>query len=191
MTISTERLIEQLPDLLDELREVQQFLSVWRAFTTPKNQATFEPTMQQYPLFFDSVVRATFAGVIVALYRIYDNHSRSKSLRQLYADAKSLNVMAPQIAQRAADLELDIQNTWKKVCILRSNVFGHRSAKLSPELAFEKAGLTPDDLAAMIKNGQQLYNCISRTLTRRSHAFNLSATNDVTDLMARLQKNAL
>lgn len=186
MTNSTNHLIKQLPDILDELRETQQFFSVWRAFTDPDNVAVFEPATQRYPLFFDSVVRANFSGVIVALYRLYD--PRSKSLRQLYADAKSLNIFEPRIAQRAANLELSIQNTWKKVCILRSNVFGHRSAKLSPELAFEKAGLTPDDLAAMIKSGQQLFNCISRTLTRRSHAFNLSATNDVTDLMTRLRK---
>ena len=191
MTISKNRLIEQLPDILGELREVQLFFSVWRAFTNPQNLATFEPTIQRYPLFFDSVDRATFAGVIVALYRIYDGRPKSKSLRQLYADANSLNIMAPQIAQRAADLELDIQNTWKKVCILRSNVFGHRSAKLSPDLAFEKAGLTPDDLAAMIKNGQRLFNCIYRTLTPGPYVFLLSATDEVTDLMARLQKNAL
>lgn len=191
MTISTNRLIEQLPDILDELRETQQFFSVWRAFTNPENLAAFETTVDRYPLFFDSVVRANFSGVIVALYRIYDGDSRSKSLRQLYADSKSLDIFEPKIAQKAADLELGIQNTWKKVCILRSNVFGHRSAKLSPELAFEKADLTPDDLAAMIKSGQQLFNCISRVLTRRSHVFNLSATNDVTNLMARLRKYAL
>ena len=186
-----QSLTEQLPDILDELRETQQFFSVWRAFTNVANHVTFEPTMKQYPLFFDSVVRAHLSALIVALYRIYDGDPRSRSLRQLYEGAKSLNILEGQVIEKTSRLDSEIGDIWKKVCILRSNVFGHRSARLSPEKAFDKAGLSPDELAAMIKLSQRLFNWISRTLTRSSHAFNLSATRDVSKLMGRLGRNAL
>ena len=191
MLSSTQSLTEQLPDILDELRETQQFFSVWRAFTNPENQDAFEQTMKRYPLFFDSVVRAHLSAVIVALYRIYDRGPGSKSLRQLYEDTTSLNILEQKVIEKTSRLDSEIQAIWKKVCILRSNVFGHRSAKLSPEEAFEKAGLSPNELAEMIQLAQRLFNFISRTLTRSSHAFNLSATRDVSKLMKRLGTNAL
>jgi len=191
MTSSTQSLTTQLPDVLDELREAQQFFSVWRAFTNAENQAVFEPTMRRYPQFFDSVVRAHLAALIVALYRLYEGGSKTRSLRRLYEDTKSLNIFEQKIIESASELDYSIRDIWKKVCILRTNVFGHKSAKLCSEKAFEKAELTPDELATMIKRAQRLFNCISRTLTHSAHAFNTSATRDVSNLMTRLGRNAL
>ena len=189
--MSADTLMSRLPDILDDLREVQQFFSVWREYTDPRNRTTFEPVMHAYPVFFDSLVRAHFAGLIVSLYCLYDGDRTTNSLRRLYSEASLENVLTDAAVRTTLRLHTEIDKSWQKVCILRSNVFSHRSSKISPSEAFRKARITPDELAAMIKMAQRLFNCISRSLTGSSHVFRITAKKDITKLMRNLYKSAL
>lgn len=190
ITYSTD-LESRLPDILDELRELQQFYSVWKQFTNGRNQAEYEPTMERYPVFFDSIVRAHFSALVIALYRIYDKAEGTLTLRQLYGEVSAILQADPSIRTKTEKLHGEIEATWKKVCILRSNVFGHRSAKLNPEAAFKKAGLSPDDLGEMIRRAQRLFNWISRAIANKTYAFNLSAAKDISKFMTRASKHGL
>lgn len=181
----------RLPDICDELCEAEQFFSVWRAFTDPQNRASFEPTMERFCQFFDSIVRAHFTALIVTLYRVYERGPKVDTLRQLHEDAQSQNLLKSTAKSEAANIHSSVEATWRKVSIVRSNVYGHKSTKLSPELAFEKAKLTPNEIWNMIDLCQRLFNLIAKALTGTTHTFNVNATEDVHNLMTRLARNAL
>jgi hypothetical protein len=77
---------------------------------------------------------------------------------------------------------------WKKVSIIRNNVFGHRNAGLAVQEAFRRAAVTPNQLRAQIKKTADLLNAISLELDGSWHAFNLRGTEDTRRVLAALKK---
>ena len=54
--------------------------------------------------------------------------------------------------------------------------------------AFEKADVTPDELKELVDTTKSLLNELTLKLSDSTHAFNLSATRDTTNLLEALKK---
>jgi hypothetical protein len=79
---------------------------------------------------------------------------------------------------------------WTKICLLRNNVFGHRSKHLSIEAAFKKAGISSNDIADLISLSKAILNELAHAWDNTTYIFNLDADEDLIRLLDDLKSKA-
>ncbi|MCK5580905.1 MAG: hypothetical protein KAJ18_06490 [Candidatus Omnitrophica bacterium] len=160
---------------------------IWLTYKHKKTRKLFLDGEDKYPLFFQTSLHAHFVALIVALYRLFEPRQDTINFNQLMAliegEGNFSKTKIGNLKRRIKNLTL----LWKKVCILRNNVFAHASNKADIN-QWKKAKITPNDLKKMIKRCQALLNDISHEYNRNSYVFNLSAKSDTLDLLKDLRK---
>lgn len=181
---------EEILDIKQDLLDASLAYDIWRAFTDISNRDTFEVTMRLFPRYFEAVIHTSLVTVIVTCYRLFEDRRDTTNFPRLLRNLSDKYVLSDTAKMKISSLKQDVLPTWEKVAILRNNIFGHRSKKLNPQEAFQKAKITPYQLRDLIKNMQSLLNLISRKTNGRSFTFNLSAKGDIESFMVQLKKAA-
>lgn len=178
----------QCSDLWRDLVDASLAFEVWREFTDENNRARFEATMQRFPRYFEATIHASLVTVITTCHRLFEDRRDTLNFHQFLRDASSERGFSTGVKNRVAVLNREIKPGWKKVCILRNNVVGHRSRRLAPESAFERAAITPDQLDDLLKRMKSLLSVVARAACAKRLAWNVSAKADITSLMAILAR---
>jgi hypothetical protein len=171
-------------DLKQDLVDASLAYDVWREFTSANNRDAFEGAMGRFPRYFEATIHSSLVTVVVTCYRLFEDRRDTANFPQLLRDLAATCASSNDVTKKTSAYSQEILPTWKKVSILRNNVFGHRSKKINPVEAFQKAKITPDQLRDLIKNMRSLLNLLSRETCGRSFAFNRSARREIGNFMA-------
>ena len=132
---------------------------VWSTYNDER--PNFVDGMNRYSFFFEASIHAHFVALLVALYRLYETRPETFHIPALLRLLKTHNKFDETTLARLEAMYGSVKPLWVKVSILRNEVFGHRSVKLSIEEAFEKAGLTPNNIGHLIDRTKELLNVVS------------------------------
>jgi hypothetical protein len=185
-------MIDEIEKNIEELQDAILFAKwnyeIWLVCNEKNSRKRFVDVLDDYPLYFQTSLRANFVAMIISLYRLYETREDTINIPQLLRLLKKRNNIS---GQEIESMESDVKSMrplWKKVSILRNNLFGHRSNKLVDEDVWKKANVTPDQLKRLIDDSKGLLNKMTRLWDRRSHAFNLSVSYDAVRLLEDLKR---
>ena len=187
--MSEEKLKNILNELIDDLEDASLSFSVWRELTDANNEIEFRETLNDHSLFFQTIIHANLVTLVITLYRLFENRKDTVNIPNFVNETYKLKLLSESTKNMADSSVENISNIWKKICILRSNVFGHKSKKLEPEAAFIKAEITPDQLKKIILDMQKLVNVIGKECFGITSVIGASLKNDVHEIIELLKKN--
>ena len=162
---------ESLDSLAQSLIEASLSFDIWWEITNLETGSDFIIELDRYSLFLRQSLDAHFQRLIITLYRIFETNKKTTNIPNLIKE-----------------LTETINQTWKKIVILRSNVYGHRSKKLLLSDSFNKANIKPNELELLIVRSQTLLRHLYLEVYNLDHAFNLESVSDTRALFQDLKK---
>lgn len=97
--------------------------------------------------------------MVIHLAGLFENRRDTINFGALISEAERSGTDETAIANARSRMS-EVGSIHPKVAILRSNLFGHRSASLSYEDAFEKAAIKPDQIRDLTVAGLDIANCL-------------------------------
>jgi hypothetical protein len=162
---------------------------IWWAFKSSDTRPKYIDVMNRYLGYFWVAIHAHFVAMLIALYRIYetrpDTHNFPKLLDRLEANGA---LTADVIASLRSQYQ-QLKPLWVKVSILRNEAFAHRPIELDTGAVFAKAGVTRNELKALVEQTKSMLNELTRELKDSAHAFNLNATRDTIRMLEALKSD--
>ena len=164
---------------------------VWWTYKKDANRDDYIDVLSEYALFFQTSIHAHFVASIVSLYRLYETRSRSDTFT-IPAAIKLAGVwkIPPTTIASMNGHYAVAKPLWIKICLLRNNVFGHRSKHLSIEDAFKKAEISSNDIAHLISLSKAILNELAHAWDNTTYIFNLDADKDLIRLLDDLKSKA-
>jgi AbiU2 len=166
-------LLAKLQRLEQVILRARSHFDIWRVYSGPDTRKQLLPTMQQYSEFFrfdEHAHQFTFIGY---LYQLLDRSKGTISLLALIDEATAAAFPETAVAKARATV-VQMQPVWKAICILRSNLFAHRSDSLGWEEAYLRANVTPNQICTFIEQGlEALHSLLSVTGSHMNDFSNL------------------
>ena len=125
------------------------FFDVWWYYEGPTRKGIVD-RLNVYPTFFQFDVHANFVAFVVQLATLFENRPGTINIQSLLNEAKIQGVADKTVNT----LESKLASTKipsKKVVILRSNLFAHRSSKLTYSEIFKLANINRDQIDRLIQ----------------------------------------
>ena len=144
--------------------------------------------MNVYAGFFITSINAHFVGLLIPLYRLFENKADTYNIPRLLADLRH-GALLPTFAFVEIDnLNKQALPLWEKVKVLRNRAFGHRSRSHTTAALFKEADMSPDNLKALIDTSKKILNIISQAWQNDTHEFNADASKDTIKLLNDLKE---
>lgn len=172
-----------LADIKQTLLEAKWSYDIWWELKSSETGPKYHDDINRYSHFFQSTIFAHHLTLVVCLHRLFENRKDTVNIPNLLNKINKLNNIKPETLSKIEELKTEIQPKWTKICILRSNVYGHRNASLTPQQAYEKAGLFPEDIESLIEDMQTLIEIFYLELYQENPHFEGSALDDTRKLM--------
>jgi hypothetical protein len=137
------------------------FHQIWWIYEGVDTKPKFDAAYHDFSEFLRFDCHAQWVSMIMYLSLLFEARRDTVNLRALIQEAATAGVPAAQI-DTATQILKQADHLAKKVAILRSNLFAHRSAELSYEDAFRKAEITPNQLRELAEASLRALNVISK-----------------------------
>ena len=147
---------DQLEIIKQELLDASLSYDCWWAIANKDAMIEHRDDLNHYNLFFQATRHAHLLTTVVTLYKLFEKNTGTVNLKNCLALAAKDSRIKPDTLVEVDALRTEIDPIWKKITILRSNVFSHRSIKLGRESALKKAGISPNEIKLLIENTQKL-----------------------------------
>ena len=150
---------------------------IWWVYQGANTRPLYLDTMNRYRHFFRFDEHANFVAAVTYLCQIGEVRPDTLNLSSLITQGRAEGIPIQSIEQAAKTLA-SVQVLWKRVVILRSNLFVHRSATLSYGQAFKKASVTPNHLRELAECELAVVNCLTEASGGTSLHFFSETTQD-------------
>ena len=181
--------------LANTMTSASLHFDIWWVYKEKDSRAKYVDTLNEYLNFFKTSLQAHFLSVVVELYKLFETRKDTINFPRLIRLLKENNLLDPNILKKVEAEKRAMKDLWKKIAILRSELFAHTSIDLSYREAFEKAEITPNNIKELIEKGKGLLNQISEGLDKNTYLFDLEATEDTVraleDLRSIKEKSSL
>lgn len=152
-----------LDDRLDTAAQLAKrariFYDIWWFYEGVDTKPRILDTMKVYSEFSRFDTHAHFVSMVIHLAGLFESRNDTINFGALIKEAEADGVPKEAI-DKAKGLMTEVAGVPSKVTILRSNLFGHRSASLSYGEAFQKADLKPDQLRDLTVAGLRIANTL-------------------------------
>jgi hypothetical protein len=135
------------------------FLDIWWVYEGEPTRKKYLATMNRFSEFYRFDPHAHFVAMVMYLSQLFEPRGDTLNFPSLLKSAPSAEV-ATSVTEHGLSI-LDAANPLvSKVMILRSNLFAHRSAKLSYAEVFELAKVTADELRELSDAALRIANVL-------------------------------
>lgn len=142
---------------------------------------------RRYGRFYISAENAFFNSLITILYAVFEKRRDTVNFWSL---RNTLPESEDPVALAEIDMRLaSIKAAWTKIGILRNEVVGHQSLKRSSQESHEIAGVTINDIRAMIDACQELLRIIASRFHDTGVNFDLRGAATFENLMTDLRSS--
>jgi len=135
------------------------FLDIWWVYEGATTRGKYLATMNRFSEFYRFDPHAHFVAMVMYLSQLFELRGDTLNLPSLLENAPSAKVATPVAEQGRSILEA-VKPLVAKVMILRSNLFAHRSAKLSYAEVFDLAKVTADQLRELSDAALRIANLL-------------------------------
>jgi AbiU2 len=181
--------IEQCVEALQHTCIVAELnYEIWWLYKEKSSRERFLDTFDNYPTFFATSLHAHFVAMIIALYRLFETSSHEianfNKLIKLLKKDHSID----QTNIKKFETEINQHKIlWKKVCMLRNNLFAHKTIAKDNDEIWKKASLKPKQIRELINNSKRLLDMITSVWSGSSSFLISSATEDTKRLLEDLK----
>ena len=179
---------EHLDSLSQSLIEAELSFDIWWEILNSETALDYIIELDRYSMFLRQTLDAHFQRLVVTLYRVFENNKKSINIPKLLQELYSNNGLSENTRIEINKLREKINKVWRKITILRSNIYGHRSNKLSLDDSFNRAFLKPKDIKSLFTSSQKLLKLLYLEIYNLDYVFNLEATTDTRMLFHDLKK---
>jgi len=160
---------------------------IWRVYKTKQYRKLLLQASHNYPNFFPVSVHAHFVAMVIALYRLLENRNDTVNFNQLIIVVKHNTHFTKRDIANIQRRINSILPLWKKIEILRNNIFGHETNQFTIN-PWTVAKITPNNVKKIIEKYKNLLNCISKKWNGKHYMFSLSASAHTKGLLKDLNK---
>jgi AbiU2 len=179
---------ERLEEAAQLVLRSRIFFDIWSYFESKDTRPAIIDTMNYFSDYFRFDPHAHFVAFIVHIAALFEKRRDTINLPDLARELKQSNLIS---AQAAADIDVLLSHANQfapKVCILRSNLFAHRSASLSYDGAFKKAAVTPRQMRLLTELALKIVNQLLLARGLGNHSFYPSPREDAEAMLKALKK---
>lgn len=186
-TLNLRSMDTKINSYIEDLRHAVTIASlsheVWWVCMEGESQKKYAKLINRYSLFFQTSTHAHFVALVITLHRLYENNPKTVNVPHLVKLIKQCRPFSLEAEKLISDLLFTTEPYVNKIAILRNNVFGHSSARLTSREAFARAGLSPNQVKQLLDTSKSLLNEITHHWNGSFHAFNLGAGAAVVNLL--------
>ncbi|MGH8558557.1 MAG: hypothetical protein ACRESZ_14080 [Methylococcales bacterium] len=163
------------------------FYDIWWFYEGADTRPKILDTMSIYSEFFRIDTHAHLVAMVIYLAGLFESRSDTVNFDALINEAEAAGVSKAAV-DSARVLMREVASIPSKIAILRSNLFGHRSASLSYAEAFQKAELKPDQFRDLTVVGLKIANTLLKARGLDEQFFHELSREDVEMLINDLAK---
>jgi AbiU2 len=141
---------KQVDSLIDCTMATSGSYGIWLALTNPEMQEASKDAIRQLEILFNETAEAHFQRVCIGIGRMFEKREDTISLQSL---VKMIDCDRPGSLDKFITETAPYMPLVKRIIMIRGSVYAHRSAKLEPEEAFKRAGLTPPNVGQVVSLG--------------------------------------
>ena len=161
---------------------------IWWIYKERDSRAKYVNTMNQYLDFFLPSLQSHFLSAIVEIYKLFETRKDTANFPALVKLIIDNSLVKKDTQDEIQKKLKEARILWRKIAILRSELFAHSSIKLTYRAIFEKANVKPNEIKELIERSKNLLNLITEPTISRSHLFTLTATDDAKQVLEDLMK---
>ena len=176
-----------IKNLWDTVISAEHNHDIWWIYKSKDTRQKFLDTMNQYLSFFEASIHAHFVAMIIALYRLYETRPDTINIPRLLQFLERNHPLSNDTVISINELMEKAKPIWKKVGIIRSQVFAHLTNVRKVEESFKKAKIQYRQFKELIELSKKITNKIGQDYNRNTHAFNLSSRLDTEELLTDLR----
>lgn len=163
------------------------YFDIWWIYEGAPTKQTYLETMNEYSEFFRFDSHAHFVTMVLYLGQLFETRQGTLNLTSIAKEAEQSVALSQDDVVAAADKLAAAKPLAKKVTILRSNLFAHRSSSLSYADVFRKAEITADQLRELTEAALSVTNKLRRAAGKEDKVFHALSREDVEDLLETLK----
>ncbi len=176
---------EKLEKLEQVVLRARAHFDIWSVYAGAGARPRLLPTMNDFSEFFRFDEHAHQFTFVVHLCQLLDRRAKTINLRTLIGEAHASGY-STQATEKAGSIAAEMEPIWKKLIMLRSNLFAHRSEQLGWNEAFSRAGVTANEIRRFTEQGlEAVHKLLGATGSHLNHFSDLPE-RDVLRLFDRL-----
>jgi hypothetical protein len=178
----------KLDTLVQLVLRARCFFDFWWVYEgAPSRQKNLD-AMNQYSEFFRFDSHAQQVAYTVYLCQLFESKPKTLNIAGALKHAKDRSLPQDRIAA-VEQLLQEAEPIVKKLVIIRSNLFAHRSLSLNYKTAFTKAAITPNQIKRLCEIGLEAVNSLRVTLGQDQYGFSELPTEDLSRLLKDIRTN--
>lgn len=180
-----------LDELLHTVFVARANYEIWWIYKNAEDRKRYYDILDCYLGFFRTGIHAHFVAMIIALYKLFEKRRDTVNVDQLLKIGEQFAILD---GSKVASIQQKVDQAkkiWKKVSILRNNVFAHHNKDFDYENVFSNANVTYDEIKFLTEITLQLLNDISYIFDRSTMDFDImqpSPTIDTYKVLDALQR---
>lgn len=181
-----KEIILGLRELMDILFEGRGCYELWWTYLQFKSKSENLPVMLKFKNYFETSGYAYVSNLVLSLHKLYDHRRDVWNIESLVKDAKSLLEDKERI--EIQQLIFKAKAIWKKVTILRSNLFAHRNNELSRSGVYKIAKITPNEFRDLTVFSLTILNYIAVKVYEPVRKFEDIEARDMDEILGILRE---
>jgi len=174
-------------DILEQVaRRARVYFDLWWICEGYETRSKNLQAMNRYPEFFRFDSHAHEMTYIMYLCQIFENNSKTLNITNVIKQAKAQKLSEGQITNAEQAL-CEAKPIYKKLLIIRHNLFAHRNISLSYKSAFEKANITPNEIRNLTELGLKAVNSLLVALGQNKRVFSELPGKDLSKLLENIK----
>jgi hypothetical protein len=161
------------------------FFDVWWCYEGPTRKGIFEK-LDVFPTFFEHDSHANFVSFVAHLAALFENRSATINIESLLGEAGSQGLAGETLKELKSKL-FNAKDVSKKVIILRSNLFAHRSSKLTYEEVFDLAEINRDQISELMQTSFEILEPLANHCSVQAPFINDIAVEDLKGLINEIR----
>jgi len=180
-----EKYVEEIANII---MAAQLNYEIWWIYKEQNNRNRFVDTLNVYHIFFFNSIHAHFGAMIIALYKLFETRKDTVNIPKLIDLIENEESISAIEIIRFKDEINKIKPSWKKICIIRNNLFAHKTDNFDQDDIFKIANVAPNEFKEIIDKSINLINGITYILDEPIYVFNISASQDTIRLLNDLKQ---
>ena len=175
--------------LANTITSASLHFDIWWVYKEKNSRAKYVDILNDYLSFFKTSLQAHFLSVVVELYKLFETRKETINFPRLIKLLNENNLLDPEILRQIDMEKRTLRVLWKKIVILRSELFAHTNIDLSYSEVFKKAEITPNNIRDLIEGSKRFLNHISEGLEKNTYLFDLEAAEDTVRILEDLKSS--
>ena len=177
---------KKLDILVQIVLRARAFFDFWWTYEGLETRQKYLPGMNNYSEFFRFDVHAHQLSYIIYLCQIFESRTKTLSINNVLKEVQDRGISDRNIVEAQRVLQ-EGTPIYKKLVIVRSNLFAHRSASLNYPEAFSMASVNPNDIRRLTELALEATNLLRLALGLETQEFSTLPKNHIEKLLKEIQ----